>query len=114
MSEQFYNQLVDLYERRGVPPKIRRQIEFVLNEYNRLKETRFKPLPTPKHVAEVPLSWARPSIEPIPKPSVDIDIDIDKIGRLETDVRLSTITMQHVEAYSEQIAACEFDKWLES
>ena len=114
MSEQFYNQLVDLYERRGVPPKIRRQIEFVLNEHNRLKETRFKPLPTPKRIVEVPLSWARPSIEPIPKPSVDIDIDIDKIGRLETDVRLSSITKRHVETYSEPIAAFESDPWFES
>lgn len=113
MTEEFYYQLAELYERRDTPLRIKKQIEFVLTEHNRLRETRFNPLSTPKRIAEVPPFWARPTIEPIPKQSADIDIDIDKIGRLETDVRLSPITRGRVEIYSEPIVAFESDPWFE-
>src|SRR5699024_4099618 len=91
MTEQFYKQLVELYEQRGTPLRIKKQIELVLTEHNRLNETRLNPLTT-KTIQEVPAHWARPSIEMIPEsestPNVDISTVIDVISKIEPSIRL--------------------------
>lgn len=121
MTEQFYNQLLELYERRDVPPQIKRRIELVLNEYDRLNETRLNPLPTSKHIPKPPLTWASPPIAPAPKleTTSHVDINVDEITKLDSSMRLNLIENNisqqkgHLDALSEPITFKEFDHWLE-
>ena len=129
MTEQFYKQLVELYEQRGTPLRIKKQIELVLTEHNRLKETRLNPL-TIKTIQEVPAHWARPSIEMIPEsestPNVDISTVIDVISKIEPSIRLDLLEnntiknntiknkARHLEMLSKPVVAFESDSWLKA
>ena len=124
MTEQFYDQLVELYEQRGTPLRIKKQIALVLTEHNRLKETRLSPL-TLKTIQEVPAHWARPSIETIPEsestPNVDISTVIDVISKIEPSIRLDLLEnntiknkARHLEMLSKPVVAFESDSWLKA
>src|SRR5699024_5643756 len=92
MTEQFYYYLVELYERRDVPARIKKRIELVLNEYNRLRETRLQPL-TLKTIQQPSMFWASPPIKPISESestsNVDISTTIDALAKIEQNGRAS-------------------------
>src|SRR5699024_2608557 len=114
----------ELYEQRGTPLRIKKQIELVLTEHNRLKETRLNPL-TIKTIQEVPAHWARPSIKTIPEsestPNVDISTVIDVISKIEPSIRLDLLEsntiknkVRHLEMLSKPVVAFESDSWLKA
>src|SRR5699024_3142257 len=124
MTEQFYYYLVELYERRDVPARIKKRIELVLNEYNRLRETRLQPL-TLKTIQQPSMFWASPPIKPISESesestsNVDIGATIEVISKIEPGIHLDLLESnsiknkaRHLETLSKPTVAFESDPWL--
>src|SRR5699024_10274904 len=124
MTEQFYYYLVELYERRDVPARIKKRIELVLNEYNRLRETRLQPL-TLKTIQQPSMFWASPPIKPISESestsNVDISTTIDALAKIEPGIRLDLLESntiknktRHLETLSKPAVALESDPWFKN
>lgn len=122
MTEQLYNYLVELYEQRGTPLRIKKSIELVLNEYDRLNKTRLNPLIL-NTIQEPLLSWASPPIDLIPESESvsNIDIDIDALAKIKPNIRLDLLEnntiknkARHLETLSKPAVAFESDPWFKN
>src|SRR5699024_3651442 len=119
-----YYYLVELYERRDVPVRIKKRIELVLNEYNRLRETRLQPL-TLKTIQQPSMFWASPPITPISESestsNVDIGATIEAISKIEPGIHLDLLESntiknkaRHLETLSKPAVAFESDPWFKN